>query len=459
MSEHTNWLRIAINSYTNLLRAINDRWDSEQPDYRILLLNGVLQQISELSNRYNIGAVKKPISQIQRLLKIEPVDTKAINEAIEQLNVKLSAYGNTISTDQIINLLMVCDRLQECNRLMPELALQGFLVTSVPNAQTAIEKLTEDDYSLIIFSMSEMRKEEINQLQLLRSDQSAVCLPLLLITENTDPLLSSLALLSGVDFGVSRDYTATEIGSIVSGIIRRRIEILRDSRTDLLTGLPNRSSFIEMFNGVRRLADREKKPLSIAILDIDFFKHVNDTYGHEMGDKVLEQLSFIVSGALRKSDYFARWGGEEFLILLPHTDPGGGKRAIEKALAKVAEHFFTAPNGKTFNVTFSGGVAEVKAGMTLGESVSTADRLLYLAKKTGRNRVLADGNIEQTKPIRTVLIADPAIESFDVLKKNIQEQGYRIIEVADQEQLQSELALKGISLVVSSMRWGGSDCC
>src|SRR5205085_2816855 len=153
------------------------------------------------------------------------------------------------------------------------------------------------------------------------------------------------------------------------------------------------------------LAARKREPIAAAILDLDRFKHVNDTYGHAMGDEVLRKAASIIGGSLRKSDLLARWGGEEFVALLPNTGADGAANAVRKALDSLAANVFEAPGGRTFHVTFSAGVAEVVADAGMEETVAEADRFLYLAKAQGRNRVVTAKDKGDQQP-RSILLVE-----------------------------------------------------
>src|SRR6185436_10285844 len=111
---------------------------------------------------------------------------------------------------------------------------------------------------------------------------------------------------------------------------------------DPLTSLPNRAAFREAYLRNVSLASRKREPISAAILDLDRFKHVNDSYGHAMGDEVLRKAAELIGGSLRKSDLLARWGGEEFVALFPNTSADGAANAVRKALEALAAHPFAA---------------------------------------------------------------------------------------------------------------------
>lgn len=177
------------------------------------------------------------------------------------------------------------------------------------------------------------------------------------------------------------------------------------ARRDTLTGLPNRRSAEEQLAQALARQRRSGSPLCVALLDIDRFKAVNDTHGHGAGDAVLRAVAQTLAVALRQSDVVARWGGEEFLLLMPDTGLAGAQTVCEKLRSVVAQRVVPLPPGPDgepavpdrLTVTLSIGVAGLpgdRAGGALAADalVAAADRALYAAKEGGRNRVVVDGS-------------------------------------------------------------------
>lgn len=161
------------------------------------------------------------------------------------------------------------------------------------------------------------------------------------------------------------------------------------SLTDQLTNIPNRRA-IEV-TGLKTFSEAQRyaHPLTIAILDLDRFKHVNDTYGHAAGDVVLYGVAQCLQSGLRISDVYGRWGGEEFLILLPSTKLQAAKRPLDRLLDLIRNTPFRIDH-KDIHATASIGIAEIsKTDDTFEALVSRADVALYEAKTAGRDRVMA----------------------------------------------------------------------
>ena len=169
---------------------------------------------------------------------------------------------------------------------------------------------------------------------------------------------------------------------------KEKLSIL--ARTDYLTKLSNRQYITELIAYERGRAKRSNKSYSIAIGDIDNFKAVNDSYGHDCGDMVLKKIADIMRSTVRHQDYVARWGGEEFLLLLPETDSIGARTVAEKIRADVENVSFQCL-GSSFSITMSFGVSQLHGiAEDMQETIKNADRALYRAKNAGKNIVIID---------------------------------------------------------------------
>ncbi len=155
------------------------------------------------------------------------------------------------------------------------------------------------------------------------------------------------------------------------------------SKTDQLTGIANRRRTQQVIEQEIDRFNRYKKPFCIFLFDIDHFKTVNDTHGHEVGDQVLVELVGLVQSVIRRTDTFGRWGGEEFILVCPETSLPTAQTIAGKICTTVREYKFT----RDLRITLSIGVSEIQSGATLKEILVEVDRKMYLAKQKGRNRV------------------------------------------------------------------------
>lgn len=171
--------------------------------------------------------------------------------------------------------------------------------------------------------------------------------------------------------------------------IDEQIEILhRQATTDPLTGCYNRKMFSDQLQNETARSTRHGETYSVVIFDIDDFKSVNDLYGHPAGDQVLINIANLVHENLRKSDIFARWGGEEFIMLLPETNLQGAAVLADKIRHIISTHDCGPPGCKTCSF----GVVEFIQDETTEELINYADRALYFAKNNGKNQVAIFNN-------------------------------------------------------------------
>jgi len=154
---------------------------------------------------------------------------------------------------------------------------------------------------------------------------------------------------------------------------------------DRLTGIYNRYAFEKFLEEEISRAERYGTNFALIMFDIDNFKKINDTYGHQTGDMILKKISQIVKENIRKSDIFGRWGGEEFMIILPVKNIDEASKVAEKIRKKIEEYKFPKVN----RVTISAGVTMYKNGDTLKSIIRRVDTALYMAKKSGKNKVVA----------------------------------------------------------------------
>lgn len=210
--------------------------------------------------------------------------------------------------------------------------------------------------------------------------------------------------------GLRADGTEIRLGASIAAIrpgeglfmvaivrdISERLELqdklAQAASTDPLTGALNRRAFLATVQNEWLRTARYGSGFSVLLFDLDHFKKVNDTHGHDTGDSVLCRFSDLVRASLREVDVFARWGGEEFIAALPHTPLEVAVATAERIRKTVAEQRFAAADGADFSVTVSIGVSGISAKEPpLDEVIKLADGALYEAKHGGRNRVKAGG--------------------------------------------------------------------
>jgi diguanylate cyclase (GGDEF)-like protein len=174
---------------------------------------------------------------------------------------------------------------------------------------------------------------------------------------------------------------------------------------DRLTGIPNRESLLRTLSGEVERAARHSKPLSVAFMDIDRFKAINDTYGHRVGDAVLQQIAGLITRSIRASDIFGRYGGEEFMLILPETTPEDALGIAEELRELIMRRPLSVATGVLVDATVSIGVAGGHSTeLQVDRLVDAADAAMYVAKSEGRNRSFLFGSVHDESVVRRAAI-------------------------------------------------------
>jgi diguanylate cyclase (GGDEF)-like protein len=174
------------------------------------------------------------------------------------------------------------------------------------------------------------------------------------------------------------------LANLTIGSYQRRLEDM--ATTDKLTGATSRQMFGMIFDHALLVSKRQRGALSVIFFDIDRFKTINDTHGHAAGDMVIQSIVDTARKQVREADSIFRWGGEEFLLLLPDCDLQHAARSADKIRRQISEHPVFVGDG-AISVAISLGVAEWRSGESADDLVMRADRALYAAKQNGRNRI------------------------------------------------------------------------
>jgi two-component system cell cycle response regulator len=299
------------------------------------------------------------------------------------------------------HILMVDDRASSYERLAAMLKTQH-AVDIEPNPADALFHAAEGNYDLMIVSLSLENYDALRLCSQIRSLERTRSLPILALCDPED----SPRMMRGLEIGVNdylvRPVDKNELAARVRTQVRKKRynDRLRDNVqqsieaaiTDGLTGLHNRRYMETHLGSLVEQAASRGKPLTALVLDIDHFKSVNDTHGHDAGDDVLREFATRIKKSIRGIDLACRLGGEEFVIIMPETDMAVATIVAERLRRRIASEPFAIANGaKHLDVTISIGIATLDgADDNAATILKRADQALYRAKRDGRNRVVAD---------------------------------------------------------------------
>jgi len=274
----------------------------------------------------------------------------------------------------------------------------GYDVVTVADGSAAWEELKKKDpprIAVLDWMMPGMSGPVLCKKVRDKGDEEYTYLILLTSNSGQDNIVGGMK--AGADDYIIKPYNRQELEvrikagvriiELQSELLAAKEEIIIQSQTDALTGISNRRAIFERLDGELNRAERDKKSITIAMLDIDHFKEVNDTYGHQAGDAVLAECVARISETIRPYDFIGRYGGEEFLLVLPGTDETNAAIVCERILEKVRTGPFVF-NGVSIEFTVSIGLATWSGREDVDRLVAASDRALYMAKDKGRNRVV-----------------------------------------------------------------------
>ncbi|PTW61471.1 response regulator receiver modulated diguanylate cyclase [Breoghania corrubedonensis] len=351
----------------------------------------------------------KPISEIALIARVK--NLVRLKRAADELRMRAHT-SREMGLDEMEDVdeqlralpgkaLLVDDRRSSFERIAGKLS-HAFDIAVETNPEDALFRIADGDFDLVLLSLSLDDFDSLRLCSQLRSLERTRTLPILLIVEPED----EERLLRGLEIGVNdyilRPIDTNELTARARTQIRRKRfgDRLRDSVqetmqlavTDDLTGLHNRRYLLAHLESLFQQAQQRRSPLTFFICDIDYFKAINDTHGHDAGDEVLKEFARRLRRSLRGPDLVCRYGGEEFVIVMPDTDLSLAYGVAERVRKRIAgEPFIVQGGAQTLDVTVSVGVAAVTGRKdTVEQLIKRADTALYAAKRDGRNRVVAD---------------------------------------------------------------------
>lgn len=274
----------------------------------------------------------------------------------------------------------------------------GHTLHYVKSAEEGLNLLSEKKYDIVIcdFILPCMNGIELCKEVRRREEGSLNYTYFIMITHKLSKEVLNESLSCGADDFIFKPFDENEfilrfragvrVIELINKLKNAMQEIMEISRTDYLTGIYNRRALMEILSAELFRAIREKTELCVAILDLDNFKNVNDVYGHFVGDEVLKGFVEIAKSCIRKYDVIGRFGGEEFIIVLPKTTKETGYMVMERIRSTLENNGIKTSSG-VINITVSIGIACICDSKNVDQLIHDADISLYRAKTSGRNRI------------------------------------------------------------------------
>ncbi|MBN1140862.1 MAG: diguanylate cyclase [Deltaproteobacteria bacterium] len=293
-------------------------------------------------------------------------------------------------------ILIVDDEAVNVRVLLNYLALKGYGADAVANGYEALKKIDAEDYDLVLLDIMMPRLSGYDVCRVVRKRYSPFELPIIFLTAKNQAQDIATAFEVGGNDYLAKPVDRTELLARIDThlalkiAVRNAIRNAKLANVDPLTELYNRRFLVDMGQRELKRANRDKTDMTVIMLDIDYFKEINDTFGHDAGDHLLKWVSTIIKNNIRGSDLPARFGGDEFVVILPGTDLRGGAHVAEKIRSVAEQSVVRAADGKELRFTLSLGVA-VSCGehRSFDDVMRRADERLYESKKNGRNRLTA----------------------------------------------------------------------
>ncbi|RNB91953.1 diguanylate cyclase [Brevibacillus fluminis] len=287
--------------------------------------------------------------------------------------------------------------------LMRRLSLDHYEIAEADGVESAKVLLWQQEYDLIILDLLMHPDSGYELFEFLKESPTLKWLPLIVLSgkEELEDKIRCFRL--GADDYVTKPFHYEELEARINNLLMRTRHYEQMAFLDPLTGVYNRRYFDNQLTMEMERVRRNEGVLSLAFIDVDHFKRVNDTYGHHVGDLVLQGLTHTLNGRIRSTDLLARFGGEEFVILFPDTTGEDAQAILEELLGMIRQAPVATLEGESYSITFSAGAAQWQPEWSADEWIRHADEAMYRAKEQGRNQVvLSDG----TQPLSTVDVED-----------------------------------------------------
>jgi two-component system cell cycle response regulator len=376
-----------------------------------VLMVTALDQHSDRVRGLEVGAddfLSKPVDDVQLIARVRSL--ARLKQLTDELRARARTGGelsaeslmeasNDIDADNA-RILVIEPETRQARRLVELLGARHNLEV-LADPGDAAATVASGDFELVLLGMALGEHDPLRIASQMRTMEQTRTLPIILIAEEVDRARVVRGLDLGINDFILRPIERSELLARVSTQVRRHRygQALRDSLsntlalavTDELTGLYNRRYFDRHLSLMLEKARQQQREMAVLLIDMDYFKSINDSHGHDIGDSVLREFSLRLRRNIRGVDLPCRFGGEEFVVLMPDIDISRAEGVAERVRAAVAERPFPGQGQRDLNLTISVGLARNElADETPDSLLKRADVALYRAKREGRNRVVFD---------------------------------------------------------------------
>lgn len=313
----------------------------------------------------------------------QPVDMDSLISFIENITSQ--------HEQEPFRVLVIDDDRRQADYHALVLQQAGMQTKVLYDPSMVMDVLTEFDPELLLFDVYMPNCSGVELAKIIRQMPTYLSVPIVYLSVERDIDIQLDSMLMGADDFLTKPIEPQQLVTSVRIRASRARKLKWLMVRDSLTRLFNHGVTVDRLIQALALAQRQNSPLCVAMLDLDNFKSVNDTYGHPTGDKVLITLSQLLQQRLRDSDIIGRYGGEEFLVIFPDTSLEQARAVLEELHGIFNTMTFSGGKGaKQFSVTFSGGIAAMSERCNAHSLIERADQLLYQAKIEGKNRLLLE---------------------------------------------------------------------
>ncbi|MBG9799989.1 GGDEF domain-containing response regulator [Brevibacillus laterosporus] len=458
--------KLFLHELTNQLKSIEEHlghyvyeqnWQSAQEIYRIA---HTLKGSAPIFGLVAIGKVADLLvkefewTQLDCRIRLAPEQFGMAHMLISQLKMEQSFSKEEMlqeekqwnEEDQLVNkqayrLLLIDDDDVLRTYLVKRLSQEGYLVEAAANVEEAKHLLWERTFDLIMLDLMMHPQSGYEIFDYVRNDLVLKWIPLVVLSGKKDSKDKIRCYRMGADHYVTKPFHFEELEACIYRLLTRTQHYEHMAFRDPLTGVNNRRYFDHQLQVELAQTRRKQEPISIAFIDIDYFKKINDIYGHHIGDLVLQGLGRIIQQNLRATDLLARYGGEEFVIAFPGTSAEQATMVLERIRDQLQQAPVVQIDGQDFHITFSAGVADWDKMMPNQKWLEQADQAMYEAKRQGRNQIVRvkldmdepENDLEANQK-KCLLIADDDQMIRSIIRTKLAHLGVDIIEATDGEE-------------------------